>query len=180
MISASIRKYLRKVLAWRTASVLDPDTATGELSTDEHRTIYALFQVITDDIAVPLFACRGFVDEKTRDTPGALDAYRQSARLLEESSRRHYGKRFPRLSMAERDHLLHWLFVAYPHEERLPAWARRMRLVPNKWSLLVEAGAHRLLRHHVMTELLSWYYTTDRGWAVVGWTEFPGRAREAV
>lgn len=177
MSPSSLRTSLRQWLRRRTSSILRANTPTGELSEEESLIIFALTQVITNDSTIKLVPCRHFVNEKTRETPGVLDAYRRSARLLEESSHRHFSKGFSSLSMAERDRLLHWLLIPYPHDERLPVWLRRARLLPHKLSLLLETGALRSLRHHVMPELLSWYYTTERGWAVVGWNEFPGKAQ---
>lgn len=171
------RRWWSARLARRMSSLLRHHAHTGALSDQEHAVIHALLQVITNDIAVEASACRGFIDEKTQETPGAADAYRRAVLLLEESSHRHYGKSFSKLSLVKRDWLLHWLFVAFPHEERLPKWARRARIVPHRFSLLFETGDFRALRHYVMPELLSWYYTTDRGWAVVGWDDFPGKAR---
>ncbi|MBK9262196.1 MAG: hypothetical protein IPM54_20630 [Polyangiaceae bacterium] len=173
----SMHKRLRQWLRCRTSAILKPNTPMGELSEAEHRTIFALLQVITNDSTLEASPYRQLIDEKTRATPGVLDAYRRAAHLLDESSHRHYRKNYSKLSMKDRDRLLHWLLIAYPHHERLPVWLRRVRISPHKLSLLAETGAIRSLRHHVMPELLSWYYTTARGWAVVGWNEFPGKAR---
>lgn len=178
MIS-SLPNRLRAWFRNRTSRVLDPQGRVGELSNAEHETIHALLQAITGDSALHDAECRRFVNEKTGSTPGVLDAYRQATLLLEESSHRHLGQDFSKASMAERDRLLRRILIQFPHDERLPRWVRRARLSPRKLSLLLEAGPYRSLRHHVMPELLSWHYTTERGWAVVGWKDFPGKARES-
>lgn len=170
-------KQFRTWLEHDVCEVLDPRGTVGELSLAEHLTIHGLTQVITDDVTIPALECRAFVNEKTNTTPGALDAHRRAIRLLNESSRRHYQIGFSQLTVVERDELLHKLFITFPHDQRMPQWARRVRLSPHTLSLLLEVGAFRTLRHYVMPELLSWYYSSKRGWAVVGWAHYPGIAR---
>jgi len=169
--------WLKTQLARRMAFFPGPSVNEGSLSEDEHAVLHALLEVITNDVAIDPSSCCQYVEERILENSGAADAYRRGVRLLEQSSWRHYGTSFSKLSLVKRDWLLHWLFVPYPHEERLPDWVRRSRLVPHKLSLLLETGDFRTLRHYVMPELLSWYYTTDRGWAVVGWNDFPGKAQ---
>lgn len=171
------RRWLKTKLARRMSSVSGESTSVVGLSENEHIVLHALLQVITNDVAIDASSCRQFIEERILENSGAADAYRRGVRLLEQSSRRHHGRSFSKLSLLKRDRLLHWLFVPYPHEERLPEWVRRVRVIPHKLSLLLEMGDFRTLRHYVMPELLSWYYTTGRGWAVVGWNDFPGKAR---
>jgi hypothetical protein len=174
----ALSKQIRIWLEHNVLEVLDSRGPVGELSPTEHLTIHGLIEVITDDATIPALECRTFVNEKTNTIPGALDAYRRAIRLLNESSVRHNHTDFSQLTITERDELLHRLFITFPHDEGMPQWARRVHLLsPHTLSLVFEVGAFRALRHHVMPELLSWYYTTKRGWAVVGWTDYPGIAR---
>lgn len=173
----TLRKQVPAWLERNVFRVVDTGGPVGRLSPSEHATIHGLMEVITDDCTVTAAECRAFVNEKTLALPGVLDAYRRAAQLLEDASQRHLGKGFSQAAMAERNELLQRLFIAFPHHERLPRWARRAHLSPYTLSLLIEFGSFRSLRHHVMPELLSWYYTTERGWAMVGWTDFPGKPR---
>lgn len=173
----TLRKQFRLWLEHNAFRVLDPNLPVGKLSPSEHSTIHRLLEVITDDTTIPTGECRAFVDDKTHSTPGALDAYRRAAKVLDEASHRHMGMGFSKLNIEQGDALLHRLFVAYPHAARLPRWAHWAHLSPRTSSLLLEVGAFRLLRHHVLPELLSWYYTTERGWAAIGWTDYPGKTR---
>jgi hypothetical protein len=87
------------------------------------------------------------------------------------------GRSFARLGPEERDLVLRGLFRPFPHPERERAPWRPGRLTSRNVARLLDSGPRALLRHHVMREILGWYYATPRGWAVVGWSDFPGTPR---
>jgi hypothetical protein len=181
MSPLSLRQRLKAAIKARLGATLDPSGATGELSLREHEAVFALFQVITADPEFPFDEYRRFVDRQTREVPGALDAYRRSVALLDRMARgtvEGEGPRFALLPGRERDRVLRRLFRPYPHAERQLALRRLSRLTSRNIRLLVDAGARRSLRHHVMRGLLAFYYSTAEGWAVVGWAEFPGKASQ--
>lgn len=173
----NLRQRIRSAIKARLALTFDATSSRGELSLQEHEAIFALFQTITDDREFPFDRYRSFVDGRTRQVPGTLEAYRRSVMLLDRlAARMKAGHSFALLPFEERDRALKRLFRPYPHPEQEPAWRRLGRLTSRNVHLLLDTGARRALRHQVMRDLLGWYFTTERGWAVVGWTEFPGKA----
>jgi hypothetical protein len=173
----NLRQRLKAAIKGRLSLTLDAKGARGELSLREHEAIFALFQTITDDPEFPFDRYRSFVDGRTREVPGTLQAYRRSIMLLDRlAARMRAGHSFALLPLEERDRALRRLLRPYPHPEQEPAWRRLTRLTSRNVHLLLDGGARRALRHQVIRDLLGWYFTTERGWGVVGWTEFPGKA----
>lgn len=173
----TLKTHVRQWVHRSMQPILNVDTPPGTLSDSEHATIHALLQIISNDELVDAQSCRRFIDDKTLRTKGALDAFRRTTQLVDDTSRRLHGRRFSKLQRTEQDDLLHRLFIEYPYEERLPAWVRHIHLSPHTLSLIAEVGDFRVMRHYVMPELLSWYYTSERGWAVVEWKDYPGKPR---
>ncbi len=179
MTQAGLVRRIRAGVGRRLRPVASPTARSGTLDADEHATVYALFRVICDDATFAADDVRAFVDGRTRDGPGTFDAYRESVTLLNETSRARFGGRpFATLSSSEGDAVLRALFQPFPHPEREARWRRRTGLTSHNLDLLTAGGAKRRLRHETMPDLLAWYYTTEAGWAVVGWTDFPGRPTE--
>lgn len=179
MTPLTVLRRLRAGLGRRLRPPPSPTAPFGTLDAADHATVYALFQVICDDATFSPNDVRTFVDGRTRTFRGNFVAYRQSVRLLDETARARFdGRAFAALSAADGDAVLRALFRPFPHPEREPRWRRRTGLTSHNLDLLSERGARRRLRHETMTDLLAWYYGTEAGWAVVGWTEFPGKPTE--
>src|SRR5690349_18163142 len=107
MSSWNLMKRLKAAIMARLATTPDPRGAAGELSSREHEAIFALFQVVTEDLEFPFDRYRSFVDLRTREAPGMLDAYRRSVALLDRTAtRRMAACRFARLPWQERERVL--------------------------------------------------------------------------
>lgn len=179
MNQPGVLRRLRARIGRRLRAPARPNATLGTLGDAEHAAVYALFRVICDDATFSAGSVRAFVDERTSTARGNVVAYRQSVALLDATARARFdGRAFAALSPEDGDAVLRALLRPFPHAEREPRWRRRTGLTSHSIDLLTADDARRRLRHETMRDLLAWYYGTAAGWAVVGWTDFPGRPTE--
>jgi len=174
-----MNKLLRTRLKERIEPSLDRRAGTGLLSAGEHATVFGLLQALAWDETFAAERCRGYVDRRTSEEPGLLAEYRDGIGLLRAATRRHFGEQpFEGLRRDERETVLRALLRRYPHEERQARWRRVTRLTGENLDVAFSRRAVRRFRLHVVRDLLRLYYTSDAGWAVVGYTnEFMGKVK---
>jgi len=151
---------------WQARPELDRTAPTGRLSEDDMATIVALAMVLIPADQSPGADegwVRTFVLHRTEHETGYLPEYRNGAQLLDQLAQADFGsrRRFSQLNDAQREHLLRqhfdrgWL--------RLAAWT----------SYEAERRAYRVWTL-VIKDLLQGFYRSAMGWAVVGYTHYPG------
>ncbi|MEP6572052.1 MAG: hypothetical protein ABJD11_05125 [Gemmatimonadota bacterium] len=146
---------------------LDEKAATGLLAPHEMSAIIGLAAVLipSDQPFDPDFFTR-FVNRRTASAPGCLVAYRDAARLLLELGRKYQSPTVPfgDLPLHERSGILESLLTPY---------AANNRLMKSTEPLFTSESKQRL-RKLVVHDLLDAWYRSAGGWAVVGYTHFPG------
>ena len=154
-------EWLRRTVAEWIRPRLDASAPTGTLPDGERDTLVAFGEVLA--VGRPLSpgerqALLEELDEETRFTPGQLALYRMTAGLLDRLA----GTRFAALDLPARaDVLVRHGLTSYPVRTLECLWPFRRR------ELAVRALA--------VPGLITAYYRSAAGWAVVGYDVFPGR-----
>ncbi len=157
---------------------LDETSSTGRLAEEEHVEIHALLQVLADDESCDLKSCHNFVSSRTENQHGMLKEYRYAVTLLSKETRKAFSdKRFSELSLADRDRVLGKILMRYEHPVNASKWRQRGRLTGEHLDVVFGRFTQRRFRQFVVRDLLMHYYTGRRGWATVGYDEFPGYVR---
>ena len=151
---------------------LDPTKPTGILAAKELQTIFALYQVLSGDEGVSRNEVLDFVNQRTKTVPGVLHAYRNGIALIHKRSRD-----FAQITMDERNAVLHKLLRSYRHPGLEPSWRRTLRLTPVVMDRLLAPQTVQSFRDLVVRDLLARYFTSARGWKLVGYEEFSGHVR---
>lgn len=149
---------------------LDRRAATGRLTSDELNCIGALAETLVPEDetsgAGPSWV-REFVDGRTSRVPGWLPEYRAAADLLDRYARelRPGVRRFADLAAGEREVVLQRHFDTDSLGDRV-------------WFRLESASEEGVLKERcrqlVMKDLLVNFYGSPGGWAVIGYTNYPG------
>lgn len=148
------------------AAVVDPPSEPGSLSSTELEELVAFAEVVLEGRALAP-AEREYVvqhiEERTRRSPEYFSLYRTTARTLERLA----GRRAASLDLRERSE-----FVAR-HRLGDP------RISPNE-DLGPFAEQVRAVRKRAVPDLIEGYYRSPAGWAVIGYTVFPGRCGDLM
>ncbi|HEY7602024.1 MAG TPA: hypothetical protein VIB60_05925, partial [Methylomirabilota bacterium] len=159
-------EWLRRAVAERIRPGLDTGAPTGALPDPARDTLVAFGEILA--VGRPLspgerLAFLEEVDDQARTVPGQLAAYAMAAGLLDRLA----GTRFAALDLRQRVELLvrHGL-TSYPARTRECLWPfRREELA---------------VRELAAPALITAYYRSAAGWAVVGYDVFPGRCGDPV
>jgi hypothetical protein len=170
--SRANRQRLKDVLGELTPPPrdLDHNAATGALTPAEALAVAALAEVLYPPDATPEAIALGRAHAATRceKEPGYLPEYRRAVQLLDErAAAARSGKTFAALTREQRDAVLHALLWDYSGRRFVGTMGR---LVENA-TASEEASA---LRRFVVADLLQAFYSSGYGWAVVGYTHYPG------
>lgn len=149
---------------------LNTDSPRGRLKEDDVKNIIALAEVLilkdetldADEIWV-----RNFVNNKTENEPGYLFEYQNGVRLLDRITRNLKGEhmKFHELPMDIRNILLHQNFGM---DGSLDKIFFRLQFFTHLGKLKI------YFWYFVIKELLYDFYSSPYGWAVVGYTSYPG------
>lgn len=148
---------------------LDENTPPGFLIKDEMRTIIALVEILVAQDSLPSESFfQDYVNEITANQKGYLKEYQNAAKLLNRTSTDLFKYEqtlgFDKLSIEARNKVLGHLLWQYDADDRV---VRKLEKI--------EASKKALaLRVFVMEPLIEHYYRSTFGWAVVGYTSFPG------
>ncbi len=159
---AGVRRWL--------APRLDGAAPTGVLAADEMRTIVALGRVLIPDDETPGARAtwvERYVNERTARHPGYLPEYKAAVALLDAAAAQVAPSRprFHQLTLEQGGEVMEDLFGRRGSASRW--WRRVERILPagqrkqRCWSFVIE-------------DLLSGFYSTPAGWAVVGYDNYPG------
>lgn len=169
--AATTGTYLaRPYVAKRLRPELDGIYPLGVLTDDEMRTVVALGETVAapDSLPPPDFF-RDYVNSVTQMQQGFLKEYRRADALLNATSRDQFGHGgllpFANLPLSRRDKVLKKLLWPYPGHDRI---LRKVEKVTVSQDTLA-------LRVYVIEPLIEYYYRSPYGWAVVGYTSFPGK-----
>lgn len=139
----------------------DPEEATGTLTPAELAAVVALGEILAEGRVLAAGERRHLVEHvewRARETPGHVTLYRITARVLDRLA----GGPFAALDAARRSELMirHRLTdpIVRP-DENLGAFPEEVREV----------------RARAAPDLVGGYYASPAGWAIVGYTVFPGR-----
>ena len=157
---------LRRALIALLRPRVDTRAPTGALSAAELDTLLAYAEVL----AAPARwseedrqALAHHVEERAGRRPGFLALYRTTARVLEERA----DRRFTVMGRAERTRLI-------VRERLVPASLRPL-------DYLTTLDRRRLsVSGLAAPDLLQGYYDSASGWAIVGYTSFPGRCGDLM
>jgi hypothetical protein len=157
---------------------LDIGAGTGVLTADEHRTVHALLQVLAGDAEAPAEPCRAHVDGDTSRTPGLLAEFRSAVTSLDAGAAAlEPGTKFADLDLVRRDQVLRSIVKPFPHPESEPPWRRLSGLTSDNLDLLLSPRWRRRFREHVVRNLLGYFHRSARGWAIVGYEDYPGKVK---
>ena len=145
-------------------AVFDPPLKTGTLSRAEMEDLIAFAEVLVEGRRLTLAERKYLVEhieERTKRTTGYLALYQLTVSTL----RRLVGRRFGSLEISKRIDLVarHRLGTAqvWPGEDLGPF-----------------PEGMRAIRTRAVPDLIGGYYGSPAGWAVVGYTTFPGRCED--
>jgi len=157
----------RPFLSRRAYPKLDKTYPLGSLQDSEMRTVLALGEVLVPaKHAPPEQFFREYINRVTQTQPGYLREYQCTVKLLDATSRSFSkGKPFRDLTTRERDKVLEALLWRYDKND-----LTIIRKV-EKYATSRDATA---LRKYIVTPMIDYYYRSPYGWAVVGYTSFPG------
>ncbi len=176
-----MKALLKKKILQRIRPDYDPQGAAGKLSDDEHDVIYALAQEICDEVELPFVQYQGHVDDLTSTKPGALDAFKDAVRLLNEAAGKKSASAFDLLGSTDRQAVLHSVLRSYANPVTNSPLRHKLRLTSENVDALLSSQRAIRFRRLVMRPLLSIYYHGPTGWAVVGRDTYPGKiGREGV
>lgn len=139
----------------------DPETATGTLTPAEMAAVVAFGEILAEGRALGPGERQHLVDHvewRARETPGHVTIYRTTARLLDRLA----GGPFADLDPARRSELMTRHRLTTPivrPDENLGAYAEDVREV----------------RTRAAPDLIGGFYASPAGWAIVGYSVFPGR-----
>ena len=147
--------------------VLDRTRPTGALTAPELACLLALADVLVSPERWP--GREFFVDHvnhRTTREAGYLAQYRSGIGILNAAAQRASapGARFDHLSREAREGVLNGLLWRYRSGDRLTRWLERI-LVSKRL---------RAFRQFVIADLLVEFYRSSHGWAVVGYSHYPG------
>jgi hypothetical protein len=166
------------LLAWRLPALrvmarqrleprLDRDSPTGALSPAEVETLVAFGEIVVQGDAISADGRRYLADhvnERARSVPGFLALYRETAQALDRAC----GGSFAALDIAGRSRIVAESVLPLHETEA----QRDLKLVFRPG--LVAA------RKLAAPDLITGYYVSPAGWAVVGYEAFPGRCGELL
>lgn len=164
---------LSKLKRWALVS-LDGESDLGELTDEHHATLHALLQTVADDESFSAEACRNYVCRRTHENRGLRNAYIAACKFLDGKSGGTGA--FAGKTLLERDAVLRKLLRTYPARVNNAKWRKRFGLTAGNVDLLLTSKDIGSLRQFVIQDLLTLYYSSDAGWSVVGYPQYPGKA----
>ena len=150
---------------------LNPRSPVGQLSESELDVVYALFEVLTDDLSYPRELVVAEVHRLTTQHAGYFDEYKQGLKLIRKKS---INGAFEQVSIEERERVVHSMLRSYAHMENISWIRQQLRLTGENLDGLIAPKPLVRFRHFVVRSLLALYYRGAPGWAVVGYEKYPG------
>jgi hypothetical protein len=149
---------------------LDSASDTGLLGDEEMTEVVALAETLLPqhlDPGVTQRFVQHHVDERTSKEQGYLEEYERAVALLQRTtgSLVDAGARFSALSLVERNTVL---------SELLETRRTGVRRLGNLFDRILGATEIPAFRIYVVEDLLRAFYRSAEGWAVVGYTNYPG------
>jgi hypothetical protein len=159
-------RRLRRMVTHLLRPRVDSSSPTGKLSEDEKNNLVAFAEVLVEGRTLSI-AERGYliehIDYRTGGTPGYLSLYRMTASLLDRLAH----TRFSTLDLHNRKEVM--------THHRLTSYDVRMREY-----LLPFYRPELAVRMLAVPDLITGYYRSPAGWAVVGYEAFPGRCSNLI
>jgi Gluconate 2-dehydrogenase subunit 3 len=170
------RSIYRKYLRLR----LDASTDRGVLSAEQFQVIQAVYDVVAPKPGPSSAELLDFVTWRTAHGDGYYREYTEAVQLLESNARKRFAAGFAALTFESRDQLLREILPRHtllPLQETLPiqeaeppGFARKVRIAAE--TVVYRAGAR--LKYFVLWDLLLFYWSSNAGWAAVGYRSYPG------
>jgi len=161
------RSGLLQYVGWRMfVPRLDSDSSTGSLSADELETLVSFGEVLAKGSALSVEEREYLVEHiayRTRNKPGYLSLYQLTARHLDHLAQ----GRFAKLDLGERSKMM----ISY----RLTS----SRIRAHEYLFTFHRN-QLAIRRLAITDLISGFYRSPAGWALVGYTIFPGRCGDLI
>lgn len=149
---------------------LDSAAATGLLGDEGMTEVFALAETLLPqhlDIGVIRRFVRHHVNERTSNREGYLEEYERAVALLQRTTRALFdsGPAFSALPVTNRNAVL---------GELLETRRTGVRRLGNLFDRIFGATEIPAFRIHVVQDLLQAFYRSADGWALVGYTNYPG------
>jgi len=149
---------------------LDVHSPRGRLSEEELKNMIALGEVLIPPDETPGADegwIRSYVNTKTENDPGYLREYQTATELLDQMAKEltMESKHFWELSTSSRDSLLIEHFSTNSLFRKILI---RLHFIP------LQGKSKLHLYNFVLRELIQDFYSSPAGWAVVGYTNYPG------
>jgi hypothetical protein len=149
---------------------LDSASATGLLGDEEMTEVFALAETLLPhhlDIGVTRRFARHHVNERTSNHEGYLEEYERAVALLQRATRDLFDSAagFSALPVIDRHAVL---------RELLETRRTGVRRLGNLFDRIFGATERPAFRIYVVQDLLQAFYRSADGWALVGYTNYPG------
>jgi|GEM_PF-5285454 len=156
---------------------LDPEKGTGELTAGELGTLKALYHTLADDDEYDTESYFLGLKERLQTEAGLLDRFQLAVQLLNKTAQQKYSRNFEGMSRSHQNDVLKKILSG--SVSRLAESPLKNRLKMTRWHFekVFSTPARRSFRQFVSTDMLTDYYRGVKGWALVGYEEFPGRVR---
>ena len=161
-IRSKIKQFVRP-------SLPVPDAAGSAESLSDHEigTLFALFELVTDDHTLTESEFRQHLGKRVAQHGGYLTAYRAAARRL--------GQAFSSGGRDQQEKALRKILRPYPFRENDSNWRKQLRLTSENIDLAISSPSSKQFRQFVVRDFLDLYYRGARAWETVGYENYPGK-----
>jgi hypothetical protein len=157
---------------------LDATCPTGSLSERDRSLLAVLYRDLSGDLAADPGPYLERLDQRVRSEPGLLAQTWAGLELLRSTGARLFpGVSFVDLTPQQRERVLSRLLRRNRSQMAESSWRRRARMTQWHLAQVFSLPRHRAFRRFVVQEIVTDYFNRPEGWALVGYREFPGRAR---
>lgn len=169
IISPIVLLNLKRRIANYKQLSLDKGYPIGMLSEKEMGIILALSEVLVPQDVTPeprYVFFRNHINYKTSNVRGYLKEYREGVRLLEEATGEIIGanKSFSKINMWEREKVLESILWRYHSDEVIRPFLEKIFVSERTLAF----------REFVVKDILMAFYGSSAGWAIVGYSHYPG------
>jgi hypothetical protein len=166
-------RYRRPLLRRYLKLTLDESSDAGTLSADEFQVFRAVFEVIVPKPAPSAENLLDFINLRTSSAKGYYREYEDAAALLNSRARKRFSSTYASLDERSRESILREVLdgqLSFAQENQELSSTKKMRLT---FQLLFSRPEMRF-QAFVFLDLLEFYWLSGTGWAVVGYSSYPG------
>lgn len=157
---------------------LDGTCPTGSLSERDRALLAVLYRDLSGDPAADPDPYLARLDRRVGSEAGLLAQVWAGLELLRSTGAKLFpGVSFVDMTPPQRERVLTQLLRRNRSQMAESRWRRRARMTEWHLAQVFSLPRHRAFRRFVVQEIVTDYFNSPQGWALVGYKEFPGRAR---